>query len=155
MKKTMLIVSVLACALGLPRASAQVATQGRFPVSFHLLSASCTKAPADISGSGQGHFVAQTFVRNGNATMTMTFNRQGTASDALGNQYTFNDADHTVELSGPASGYETTITENFHLIGRGGAPNISMKALMHIKVLANGQVTVSVEKDSGDEGCEA
>ena len=83
MKKTMLIVSVLACALGLPRASAQGATQGRFPVSFFVLSANCAKAPADISGSGQGHFVAQTFLRNGNATMTMTFNRQGTASDVV------------------------------------------------------------------------
>ncbi len=150
--KTLAVVAI--SFLALATASADVVGQDKFSVGFFVSAATCTQVPADISGSGQGHFVDRVTVDNtGSIHVGFTFNAQGTASDANGNQYVFNDAD-SFTLSGPAGGFETTITEHFHLIGKGGAPNVKVKALLHITVLANGTVTAFVDKASGNEACE-
>ena len=141
--------------VALTAATAEVSSQGTVAVGFFASAATCTKLPADISGGGQGHIVFRTTLdNNGILHVGVTFNARGTASDANGNQYVFNDAD-SLTFSGPSSnGFEMTHTEDFHLIGKGGAPNVTVKALMHIRVTPNGDVTAFVEKASGNGACE-
>src|SRR5881396_3228881 len=74
--------------LALATASADVVAQDKFSVGFFASAAACTQLPADVSGSGQGHFVARiTTDGAGNVHVGLTVNAHGTASDANGNEY--------------------------------------------------------------------
>ena len=146
---------VLISLLAVASASAEVLNQGSFPVSLFVPATECPQLAADLSGSGQGHFVERFSVdSNGIFHMGFTFNAHGTATDANGNQYVFNHAD-AFSFNGPASGLpkEITFSENFHLIGQGGASNLTLHGTFHIRILPDGTITAFVDTSRGEAAC--
>jgi hypothetical protein len=136
--------------------SAEVMT-GKFPLNLFVSAADCPQLSADLSGNGTGNFVERfTVDDHGLFHLGFTFNAHGTATDADGNQYIFNHTD-VDSFSGPASGLpmEETFIENLNLIGQGGAPNVPLKGVFHIRILPDGTVTAFVDTSRGNEGCEA
>jgi hypothetical protein len=144
--------AVLGLALLIVPASAANVQQVRFPITISVLQVDCPPIPSDITGVGEGHAVASISVDSqGRSHVTFPFDAHGTASAATGERYVFGDSDNFAGTFDDTD-FEFTVTENFHLVGRGRAPNVSFHANLHVRV-KDGNVSVVHENVRGNPGC--
>jgi len=110
---------------------------------FEVAPGACAVAPDGLTGSGVLRIV---IIDNGGHT-GFTANAIGTAVDPNGGRWIFGDHD----VVSPNEEAPTQLIENFHLIGQGRLPNVSIQVL--IKVLADGTVVVDRERGLDVVGC--
>ena len=132
-------------------------TVQKIPVIIDVDPSFCPEAPSAITGNGE--FVIQahtTTSANGQMHVSVTASGHGVATDESGGVWTMSDGDNFVSFNGfVGQPMEMTKTENFHLVSHGAGSNILIHEVLHIKVLADGTVTVDFDKESGaSEGCE-
>lgn len=85
---------------------------------------------------------------SGNTIYQLKFNIHGTAvGQDTGYDYVWNDT-FTIwqESAGPNRAYNDHYTDNWHIIGKGQAPDFHAKVTWAIAVNANGEVTAYVDK---------
>jgi hypothetical protein len=117
----------------------------------------CPEAPSSITGSSEFVIVMRTSTSaDGQLHIGITASGHGVATDASGGVWTLSDGDNFLSFNGfVGQPMEMTKTENFHLISHGSGSNIGIHAVVHIKVLADGTVTVDFDKERGaSEDCE-
>jgi hypothetical protein len=111
----------------------------------------CTGEPIQFTGTG--HFSAHGVINGNRFSMHSHFNGQGIHGEGLinGTSYTGSEADNS-SVNGPASNGAFTITEtnSFKMVTSGGGNNFTVKALFHVTVNANGDLTVLVDNFSAE-----
>jgi hypothetical protein len=128
------------------------------PVIIAITPEICPEAPSDLNGSGEFTIVLRSTVSaNGQMHIGITASGHGSATDESGGEWTMSDGDNFLSVNGfVGQPMEMTKTENFHLINHGAGADILIHAVLHIKVLADGTVTVEFDKEQGaSESCES
>src|SRR5258707_719246 len=89
------------------------------PFTFEVLPGTCAVAPEGLTGTGLLSFVT---LDNGHGHTGFVAGARGTATDPNGGRWIF--ADH--DAGSPSEEAPTFLIENFHLIGQGRLPNVSV-----------------------------
>jgi hypothetical protein len=112
-------------------------------ISFEVAPGTCAAAPEGLTGSGLLRIVT---IDNGGHT-GFVVNLTGTATDPNGGLWIFGDHD----VISPNEDNPTLLIENFHLIGQGSLPNVSIQILL--KVRPDGTVVLNRERGLDVVGC--
>lgn len=88
-----------------------------------------------------------TLDNNGGVHLTTIGGAHGTATDPNGGVWHVMDQDAMHDFTG-AIGEVFTVVENFRLIGPGQEPNIAIRVIAHLRVLADGTDAVDFEHDT-------
>ena len=88
-----------------------------------------------------------TLDNNGGVHLNVIGGAHGTATDPNGGVWHVMDQDAMQDFTG-AIGEVFTVVENFRLIGPGQEPNIAIRVIAHLRVLADGTDAVDFEHDT-------
>ena len=114
------------------------------PFTFHVDPGACPVAPGGLDGSGTIRILE---FDNGHGNVHFTIDATGAASSPDSQHWIFGDHD-----SGrPSEAAPTFLTEKFHLIGQGSAPNVTLQLLL--KIQPDGTVQIDKERGLQFLGC--
>jgi hypothetical protein len=123
-----------------------------FPIEFRLSAGRCGLT-TDIVATGEFHAIVRTTKGSNGQVLEVGYNdsAHGTAVGADGSEYVFNyhHNRHRLQYDGTRP-FEARFTDHFHLIGKGGAPDIHTFFNQYFRVELNGSRTILREVTFGD-----
>jgi hypothetical protein len=152
------ILIALSLATIIPTVMAETAaTVQEVPVIMVIDLETCPEASSDITGSGEFVVVLRSISSaNGQMQVGVTASGHGVATDESGGAWAMSGGDNALSFNGfLGQPMEMAKAENFHPVSRWPSAHILVHAVLHIKVLADGTVTVEFDKERrASEGCE-
>ena len=122
------------------------------PVTFTLSAGTCGLT-TDVTATGEMHTITHSTALDNGGTFDVAFNvsAHGTAVGADGSQYTFNYHGNRRRVTDTGiRPFNVHITDHFHLIGKGGAPDIHTFFNIYYTLEVNGTRTYLREVRLGD-----
>jgi hypothetical protein len=131
--------------LTLAPAAVSAAPQTQFPVNFTIDADNCSDITSDVTGSGVWREVTNTRVgKDGLTYVTYNSTATGTAVDEQGTTYRFNYSNQqTYALPADGSPFQIRMSDQFNLVGAGGANQIHVGFMALITVTTPGDFSTA------------